>query len=126
MEDKIKNINQNPQPLRFKSKSGIMEIFPNQYIKYSLLQNVTSPELEELKRELVFLEENLQGKKLPFLVDNRNLKKLDSKVINFMEQNSPKFTGRVAIIVSPGISKFIFHVLLFLKKPPFPMKLFTN
>jgi hypothetical protein len=113
-------------PLRFESKSGIMEIFTGKYIKYTLSANKPSPDIEDMQLELNFLKQSLNGEKLPFLIDNRTLKKLDPKVLNFMQLNSPKFASKIAVIVSPGISKFLFHIILFLKKPPFPMKLFKN
>ena len=111
--------------ITFTSKTGKITIF-NSHIEYQLLPTADTPSLKDLQKELDFMITHLKGKKLPLLGDNRNLKNIDPNLVNFMREKSGLFTNKAAILVNPGISKFLFHSMLLIKKTDYPIKAFTN
>ncbi len=111
--------------ITFTSKTGKITIF-NSHIEYQLLPTAEIPTLEDLQKELDFMIKHLKGKKLPLLGDNRNLKNINPNLVNFMREKSGLFTNKAAILINPGISKFLFHIALFFNKPPYPIKAFID
>ncbi len=112
--------------ITFQSETGQITIYPGQYIQYTLLPNAQMPDINDLQKELDFLLTHLNSEKLPFLADNRHLQVIDSQVTEFMKTKSALFASKCAILVAPGISKFLFHIALFFNNPPYPIKAFTD
>ncbi len=120
MQQNIENI------ITFQSGTGKIIIYPGKYITYTLFPDSQMPDINDLQKELDFLLTHLNGEKLPFFADNRHLQVIDSQVTEFMKTKSALFASKCAILVAPGISKFLFHIALFFNKPPYPIKAFTD
>ena len=121
----MEGINENNEPY-FKSNVGTMTIHNEGYISYVPYPHLSHHQLPEMKKELDFLLRKLNGKKLPFLTDNRTLKQMNGKELDYMKAQMPLFTSKVAYYVSEGLSKYIMHVLLTFYRPGFQQKIFTN
>ncbi len=123
----MEGTNEHNEPY-YHSGIGLMTIHNEGYISYRphKKHNNSRHQVDVMQQELDFLLKNLNGKKLPFLTDNRELKKMDGKEFQFMRTKMHLFTNKAAAIVKDGLSKYVMHMVLHFFRPPFPFKFFTN
>ena len=82
--------------------------------------------LESMKMDFKIFEEWTKDEKYNFLVDSRRLKKFDSELRVYSQENSPLFFNKYAVVISSGTSSFLANMFMHLTKPRIPTKLFNN
>ena len=66
------------------------------------------------------------NKKVPLLIYLSNSPVPDKETRKFSTEQLPNVYTAMAMVSKPGLSKFIMNLLFSLKKPPIPMKSFTD
>jgi len=66
------------------------------------------------------------NKKVPLLIYLSNSPVPDKETRKFSTEQLPSVYTAMAMVSKPGLSKFIMNLLFSLKKPPIPMKSFTD
>jgi len=66
------------------------------------------------------------NKKVPLLIYLCDSPVPDKETRNFAAMQLPIIYSAMAMVSKPGLSKFIMNILFSLKKPPIPMKSFTD
>ena len=66
------------------------------------------------------------NKPVPLLIYLTNSPVPDKATRKFSTEKLPEIYSAMAMVSKPGLSKFIMNILFKLKKPPIPMKSFTN
>ena len=75
----------------------------------------------------IALVKNITGnKRVPLLIYLSNSPVPDKETRQFAAQQLPVIYSAMAMVSKPGLSKFIMNLLFSLKKPPIPMKSFTD
>lgn len=105
---------------------GKLTVFSNDIIFYEPTPGATTTTLDELKEQYQLCMKIRNGKTGPFLSDNRYMKSVGSQEKAFIKNNFHHFADRSAIIVSHGISKFLFNTFMYIDPPKIPMKSFGN
>jgi hypothetical protein len=77
--------------------------------------------------ENIHLVKQITGnKKVPLLIYLSNSPVPDKETRKFSTEQLPNVYTAMAMVSKPGLSKFIMNLLFSLKKPPIPMKSFTD
>jgi hypothetical protein len=121
----MEGVNNHNDPY-YSSAIGTMTIHNKKYISYLPHPNIGIHQLTEIKKEAQFLIKHLKGEKLPFIAHSETVRKINSKELNYMNKILPKLVNRMAVLVSEGLSKYIIHVAIYLSRPSFPVKVFTD
>ena len=81
----------------------------------------------ELIKHNVELVKRLTGNKpVPLLIYLSDSPVPDKETRNYSAEKVPEIYSAMAMISKPGLSKLIMNMVFSLKKPPIPMKSFTN
>lgn len=77
--------------------------------------------------ENIALVRSISGdKKVPLLIYLCDSPVPDKETRKFSAEQLPQVYTAMAMVSKPGLSKFIMNILFALKKPPIPMKSFTD
>jgi len=108
------------------SDVGILTLRKDGIITFQPQKGKTEHNVAAMKVEFdIFVDwakDDLKG----FLCDNRNLKKFESDVKVYAQNNLHKFSDKLALIVQSGISSFLTNFFIHLNRPKIPVKTFTD
>ena len=82
--------------------------------------------VESITRNVALVKQITGDKKVPLLIYLCNSPMPDKATRTFSTEQLPQIYTAMAMVSKPGLSKLIMNVLFKLKKPPIPMKSFTN
>ncbi len=82
--------------------------------------------VELIKRNVALVKEITQHKKVPLLIYLSNSSVPDKETRKFSAEQLPEVYTAMAMVSKPGLAKFIMNILFALKRPPIPMKSFTD
>jgi hypothetical protein len=82
--------------------------------------------VELIKANVKLVKEITGNKPVPLLIYLSKSPVPDKETREFSTQQLPLIYSAMAMVSKPGLSKFIMNILFGLKKPPIPMKAFTN
>ena len=108
------------------SEVGIISLRKDRIITFEPREGQTTHRIEVMKYELDIFKEWAGSDRLGFLSDNRKLKKFDSDLRVYAQENLPLFCNKFALIIASGISSFLTNIFIHLNRPPIPVKTFTN
>ncbi|MEE1943592.1 STAS/SEC14 domain-containing protein [Pedobacter sp. KR3-3] len=88
---------------------------------------------KSIKRTVPLIAANVElvkqltnNKPVPLLIYLKNSPVPDAETRKFSAAKLPEIYSAMAMVAQPGLSKFIMNILFRLKKPPIPMKSFTD
>ena len=82
--------------------------------------------VENIAGNVALVRQISNNKRVPLLIYLSNSPVPDKETRKFVNQELPNVYTAMAMISTPGLSKFIMNFLFALKPPPIPMKNFTN
>ncbi|RZK56810.1 MAG: STAS/SEC14 domain-containing protein [Pedobacter sp.] len=82
--------------------------------------------VDSIKKNVALVQEITNNKPIPLLIYLSNSPVPDKETREFSTTQLPIIYTAMAMVSKPGLSKFIMNILFSLKKPPIPMKSFTD
>ncbi len=82
--------------------------------------------VKNITENVALVKQITGGKKVPLLIYLCNTPIPDKETRKFSTEQLPTIYTAMAMVSKPGLSKLIMNILFKLKKPPLPMKSFTN
>lgn len=82
--------------------------------------------VENIKSNVKLVKEITNNKPVPLLIYLSNSPVPDKETRKYATEQLPVIYSAMAMVSKPGLSKFIMNILFALKKPPIPMKSFTD
>ncbi len=82
--------------------------------------------LELIKGNVALVKKLTGNKPVPLLIYLCDSPIPDKETRKFSTEMLPEIYSAMAMVSKPGLSKLIMNILFSLKKPPIPMKSFTN
>ena len=82
--------------------------------------------LKNISENIALVKQITGNKKVPLLIYLSNSPVPDKETRKFSAEQLPNVYTAMAMVSKPGLAKFIMNILFSLKKPPIPMKSFTN
>ena len=109
------------------SNVGYLVLRHDGIMTYELLDGKFKTDMETLSQELEVIKEwTKQSGPAPYLIDARNIKKLNHQQRQFLQDNVPVFTSKIAAIVGGGLSIYFYNLISYVYKPITPMKAFKT
>lgn len=94
-------------------------------ILYSYSRNTTRT-VKNITGNIALVKSITGNKIIPLLIYLSNSPVPDKETRKFSAEQLPHVYSAMAMVSKPGLSKFIMNILFSLKKPPIPMKSFTD
>jgi hypothetical protein len=82
--------------------------------------------VKNITENIALVKQITGDKKVPLLIYLSNSPVPDKETRDFSTEQLPNVYTAMAMVSKPGLSKFIMNILFSLKKPPIPMKSFSN
>src|SRR6478752_10830031 len=82
--------------------------------------------VQRISDNIALVKKITGNKKVPLLIYLSNSPVPDNETRKFSAEQLPNVYTAMAMVSKPGLSKFIMNLLFSLKKPPIPMKSFTD
>jgi hypothetical protein len=82
--------------------------------------------VENISGNVALVKEITNNKRMPLLIYLSNSPVPDKETRKFATEQLPVIYSAMAMISKPGLAKFIMNILFSLKKPPIPMKSFSD
>lgn len=82
--------------------------------------------VELIKANVQLVQRITNNKPVPLLIYLSNSPVPDKETRKYSTEQLPVIYSAMAMVSKPGLSKFIMNILFSLKKPPIPMKSFTD
>ena len=82
--------------------------------------------VELIKSNVKLVKEITNNKPVPLLIYLSNSPVPDKETRKYSTEQLPVIYSAMAMVSKPGLSKFIMNILFALKKPPIPIKSFTD
>jgi len=82
--------------------------------------------IKNISENIALVKQITGNKKSPLLIYLSNSPVPDKETRKFSAEQLPNVYTAMAMVSKPGLAKFIMNILFSLKKPPIPMKSFTN
>jgi hypothetical protein len=82
--------------------------------------------VENISRNVALVKEITNNKRMPLLIYLSNSPVPDKETRKFATEQLPVIYSAMAMVSKPGLAKFIMNILFSLKKPPIPMKSFSD
>jgi hypothetical protein len=82
--------------------------------------------VENIRENIALVKRITGNKKVPMLIYLSNSPVLDKATRKFSTEQLPHVYTAMAMVSKPGLAKFIMNILFALKKPPIPMRSFTD
>ena len=82
--------------------------------------------VENIKANVKLVKEITNNKPVPLLIYLSNSPVPDKETRKYSTEQLPVIYSAMAMVSKPGLSKFIMNILFALKKPPIPVKSFTD
>ena len=82
--------------------------------------------IKNISENIALVKQITGNKKVPLLIYLSNSPVPDKETRKFSAEQLPNVYTAMAMVSKPGLAKFIMNILFSLKKPPIPMKSFTN
>lgn len=112
-----------------KDKSIIKGEIADYYLEDGILVSLSkNPKrtVDSIKKNVALVKEITNNKPIPLLIYLSNSPVPDKETREFSTTQLPIIYTAMAMVSKPGLSKFIMNILFSLKKPPIPMKSFTD
>ncbi|WP_316768371.1 STAS/SEC14 domain-containing protein [Pedobacter frigiditerrae] len=106
-------------------KGEIADYYLEDGILVSLSKNPRRT-VDSIKKNVALVKEITNNKPIPLLIYLSNSPVPDRETREFSTTQLPIIYTAMAMVSKPGLSKFIMNILFSLKKPPIPMKSFTD
>lgn len=90
------------------------------------LSKSTVRTVESIRRNVALVKKITGNKPVPLLIYLKRSPVPDAETRRFSAEQLPNIYSAMAMISRPGLSKFIMTILFALKKPPIPMRSFTD
>lgn len=94
-------------------------------ILFSYSKNPTRT-VKNITENIALVKRITSNKKVPLLIYLSNSPVPDKATRKFAAEQLPNVYTGMAMVSKPGLAKFIMNILFQLKKPPIPMKSFTD
>jgi hypothetical protein len=108
------------------SDVGIITFRKDGIITFEPKEGKITHTVEAMAYEFEIFKKWANGNKVPFLTDNRELKKFENDVRVYAQQNLPVFCSKFAFIVRSGLSSFLTNMYMYINKSGVPTKAFTT
>jgi hypothetical protein len=82
--------------------------------------------VENISANVALVKEITNNKRMPLLIYLSNSPVPDKETRKFATEQLPVIYSAMAMVSKPGLAKFIMNILFSLKKPPIPMKSFSD
>ena len=82
--------------------------------------------VENIKANVKLVKEITNNKPVPLLIYLSNSPVPDKETRKYATEQLPVIYSAMAMVSKPGLARFIMNILFALKKPPIPMKSFTD
>src|SRR5690349_5671675 len=82
--------------------------------------------VENIKANVKLVKEITNNKPVPLLIYLSNSPVPDKETRKYSTEQLPVIYTAMAMVSKPGLAKFIMNILFALKKPPIPIKSFTD
>ena len=82
--------------------------------------------VENIKTNISLVKSITNNKKVPLLIYLAKSMVPDKKTRRFVNEQLPNVYSAMAMVAKPGLTKFIMNFLFQFRKPPIPMKSFTD
>ena len=82
--------------------------------------------VENIKANVQLVKQITNNKPAPLLIYLANSPVPDKATRQYSTEQLPVIYSAMAMVSKPGLAKFIMNLLFALRKPPFPMKSFTD
>jgi hypothetical protein len=82
--------------------------------------------VENIKENVQLVKQITNNKPVPLLIYLSNSPVPDKAARKYSTEQLPVIYSAMAMVSKPGLAKFIMNLLFALKKPPIPMKSFTD
>jgi hypothetical protein len=82
--------------------------------------------VELIKANVQLIQRITNNKPVPLLIYLSNSPVPDKETRKYSTEQLPVIYSAMAMVSKPGLSKFIMNILFSLKKPPIPIKSFTD
>jgi hypothetical protein len=82
--------------------------------------------VENITGNVALVKRITGNKRVPLLIYLSNSPVPDKETRKFSTEQVPTIYSAMAMVSKPGLAKFIMNILFAVKKPPIPMKSFTN
>ena len=82
--------------------------------------------VENIKSNVKLVKEITNNKPVPLLIYLSNSPVPDKETRKYSTEQLPVIYSAMAMVSKPGLAKFIMNILFALKKPPIPIKSFTD
>jgi hypothetical protein len=82
--------------------------------------------VENVSANVALVKEITNNKRMPLLIYLSNSPVPDKETRKFATEQLPVIYSAMAMVSKPGLAKFIMNILFSLKKPPIPMKSFSD
>ena len=82
--------------------------------------------VENIKSNVKLVKEITNNKPVPLLIYLSNSPVPDKETRKYSTEQLPVIYTAMAMVSKPGLAKFIMNILFALKKPPIPIKSFTD
>jgi hypothetical protein len=82
--------------------------------------------VELIKSNVKLVKEITNNKPVPLLIYLSNSPVPDKETRKYSTEQLPVIYSAMAMVSKPGLSKFIMNILFALKKPPIPIRSFTD
>ena len=82
--------------------------------------------VKNITENVALVKQITGGKRVPLLIYLCNTPIPDKETRKFSTERLPTVYTAMAMVSKPGLSKLVMNILFKLKKPPIPMKSFTN
>ena len=82
--------------------------------------------IENISANVALVKEITNNKRMPLLIYLSNSPVPDKETRKFATEQLPVIYSAMAMVSKPGLAKFIMNILFSLKKPPIPMKSFSD
>lgn len=99
--------------------------FDNDGILYSYSKSPVRT-LQNISENVALVKRITNNKKVPLLIYLSKSPVPDKATRKFASEQLPNIYSAMAMVSKPGLSKFIMNILFRFKKPPIPMKSFTD
>src|SRR6185369_103870 len=106
-------------------KGEIADYWFDEGILISLSKSVKRT-VENISGNVALVKQITGNKPVPLLIYLSNSPVPDKETRKFSTEQLPNVYTAMAMVSKPGLSKFIMNLLFSLKKPPIPMKSFSN
>lgn len=109
------------------------QVFESQIATYWFEDEVLISLSKSIKRTVPLIKENVEliqlktaNRPVPLLIYLTNSTVPDKATRQYSTEHLPKVYSAMAMVSQPGLAQLIMNLLFRFKKPPIPMKSFTN